>query len=335
MRPLLITFALCSGVATSLARGSDVDWLTTVFPERAHDFGNVARGSHVRHTFPIINRTNSEIRIADWRTKCGCTNVKVGARVIPPGTQTTLEATLDTAKFQGYKASGLTLVIDRPLFVEVDLSMTCFIRGDITLAPGELDFGTVRRSGKLARTTLTLTYAGGRPDWEITEMKTQSAKVKAEAKELNRTSDGQIHWTITATLESGPSTGYFKDEVTVVTNDSPSQTIPISVVAYVQSAVTVIPSIINFGPIRPGESVSKVVHVRSSSPFSITKIDADRAELQAIEQQTGSASDHPVNVTIQAPTAGGPFHGVVKIESNLKDEPAAQIKTFATVTPAR
>ena len=31
---------------------------------------------------------------------------------------------------------------------------------------------------------LTLNYAGGRPNWEIADMKTQSAKVKAVARSL-------------------------------------------------------------------------------------------------------------------------------------------------------
>ena len=61
--------------------------------------------------------------------------------MIPPGTQTTVEATLNTTNFQGYKASGLTLILDRPAFVEVDLNLTCFIRGDIVMNPGQIDFG--------------------------------------------------------------------------------------------------------------------------------------------------------------------------------------------------
>ena len=77
-----------------------------VFPDRAHDFGNVARGSQVRYAFPMVNRSNYDIHIADWQTKCGCTNVKVGARAIPPGTQTTVEATIDTTRFHGRKDSG-------------------------------------------------------------------------------------------------------------------------------------------------------------------------------------------------------------------------------------
>lgn len=145
MRRLLLICTLGLAILGDTARGADSDWLTVVFPERAYDFGTVARGSQVRHSFPIVNRTNSEIRIATWRTKCGCTNVRVGARVIPPGTQTTVEATIDTTKFQGPKASGLTLVIDQPSFVELDLNLTCFIRADITLAPGQIDFGILRR----------------------------------------------------------------------------------------------------------------------------------------------------------------------------------------------
>src|SRR5580693_5177477 len=182
MRRLLLFWVLASGSVTGNARAADADWLTGVFPERAYDFGNVARGSQVRHAFLVVNRTGSDIRIADWRTKCGCTAVKVGARVIPPGTQTTVEATINTTNFLGPKASGLTLILDRPVFVEVDLNLTCFIRGDILMNPGQVDFGGVRRSPKLASASLTMTYAGGRSDWDIVKMKTRTDRVKAEAK---------------------------------------------------------------------------------------------------------------------------------------------------------
>jgi len=336
MRPIWLCFALAlsSGSSAGALRAVDSDWKTTVFPERAHDFGTVARGSQVRHAFPVINRTNTEIRIATWRTKCGCTDVRVGARVIPPGTQTTVEATIDTTKFQGYKASGLTLVIDRPVFDEIDLNMTCFIRGDIALHPGHIDFGTVRPTGTLPSAALTLVYAGGRSTWEIAEMKTQSALVKAVAKELDRSADGQVRWRVTATLQPGLTNGFFKDEITLFTNDSPRQTIPIAVVANIQSAVSVTPSIINFGQVRPGQSVSKVVRVRSSAPFTITKMVASRAELQTVEQTTGSGPDHTLNITLKAPATAGPYHAIVKIDSDLKDEPPAQVKTFATISPA-
>jgi hypothetical protein len=321
----------CLGAANLAAQTAEPDWIAQVFPERFHDFGTVARGSVVRHSFPIVNRTDFEVRIVDWKTKCGCTDVRVGSKVIPPGTQTSVEATIDTSRFQGQKGSGLTLTLDRPAVTPVDLNVTCFIRTDITMSPGLIDFGVVRPSEKQPTAALALNYAGGRPGWEIADMKTQTARVKAIAKEQARTADGRIQWNITATLESGLTNGYFRDEITVITNDSPPQKIPVSVVANVQSAVSVSPSIINFGTVKPGQSVSKAVRLRSASPFSITKLSGSEPSLEGTEEKAGPAPDHTVQVTLKAPDTAGPFHAVLKVESDLKDEPPAQIKAFATI----
>jgi Protein of unknown function (DUF1573) len=335
MRRLFLSWIVWSALSIGMGPAclADSDWLTNVFPERAYDFGTVARGSQIRHAFPIVNRTNADIRIADWRTKCGCTDVKVGARVIPPGTQTTVEATINTTNFQGYKPSGLTLILDRPVFVEVDLNLTCFIRGDIVMNPGQIDFGTLRRSSKLPSASLNLVYAGGRPDWDIVQMKTQTDKVKAIAREASRTVDGQINWQITATLQPNVANGYLKDQITLVTNDSPALTIPISVVANVQSAVSVTPSIINLGRIKPGQTITRanLVHVRSSSPFSLSKVSANSPAIEAAEVKPGSSPDHVLNLTLKAPQEPGPFHAILKVESDLKEEPAAQLKVFATI----
>ena len=61
-------------------------------------------------------------------------------------------------------------------------------------------------------------------------------------------------------------------------------------VANIQSAVSVTPSIINFGGVRPGETVSKTVLVRSAQPFSITKLSASQDELQTGRQTETSSS---------------------------------------------
>ena len=166
-------------------------------------------------------------------------------------------------------------------------------------------------------------------------MKTQSDKVKAEAREVSRSVDGQINWQITATLQPGIANGYFKDQITLVTNDTPAQTIPISVVANVQSAISLTPSIINLGRVRPGETITRanVVHVRSSSPFSLSKLSASSPALEAEEIKPGAAVDHILNLKLKAPQETGGFHAVLKVETDLKDEPVSQLKVFATVAP--
>ena len=333
--PWIAPLALAIALALPGAAGAQADWLTSAFPERAYDFGTVARGSQIRHSFTVVNTSGDDIHIADWRTKCGCTDVKIGARTIPPGTQTTVEATINTTNFNGYKASGLTLILDRPVFVEVDLNLTCFIRGDILTNPGQFDFGIFRRSPKLPSSTLTLTYAGGRPDWSIVQMKTQTDRVKAEAREAGRTVDGQIQWQITAALQPGVPNGYLKDQVTLVTNDNPPQAIPISVVAQVQSAVSMTPSIINLGHVRPGETITRpnLVHVRARSPFRLTRLSPSSPALEAEESRPDPSPDHVLNLKLTAPREPGGFHAILKVETDLKDEPVAQLKVFATVSP--
>jgi Protein of unknown function (DUF1573) len=315
------------------AFGQEFDWLASALPERAHDFGTVARGSQLRYAFPLVNRSDQEIRINNWRAKCGCTNVNVGARVIPPGTQTTIEVTVDTTKFSGPKPSGLTLIFERPSFVEVDLNTSCFIRSDIVTNPGQIDFGIFRRTDKLPTASLTLTYAGGRSDWEVTKMKTRSSNVKAVFRELNRTVDGQINFSLSATLQPGVPNGYFKDEITLVTNDETTPTIPIAVVANIQSAVAVTPSIVNFGPLQPGQSVSKTVMVRSSTAFSITELTSSQDALKPTDQTKEAKPVHVVTLTLTAPNQAGPFHSTLTVKTDIPDEPAAVLKTFATVGP--
>jgi len=310
------------------------DWVSAILPERSFDFGTVARGSKVHHSFRLINRTDREVRIVNWRTKCGCTEVRVGARVIPPGTQTVIEAVMDTSKFQGYKPSGLTLVLDRPSFAEVDLNLSCFIRSDIMLEPGQVDFGIVARSTK-PTVTLNLTYAGGQPSWGITRIQTQSPHLTMTAKvlEAGASSDGLVRYSLTATLNPKVGNGLFKDEVILYTNDPASASIPISVTANVQSAVTVSPKIINLGRVKPGDVVRKTVLIRSARPFKLTTLKSSKEELTAAPAPEGARPLHTVQLTFKAPQKPGPYHAVFEIATDLKDEPPAKLTTFATVVP--
>jgi Protein of unknown function (DUF1573) len=308
------------------------DWTDAVFPQRSHDFGTVARGSKVRHSFKLVNTTNQEIHIASWTTKCGCTDVRIGAREIPPGAQTVIEASIDTTRFTGYKASGLTLILDRPSSVSVDLNLTCFIRTDVSLSPGQVDFGTVNRTTG-PKLELTLSYNGGQADWAVTQMKTISDHIVAELHEKGRSPGGQATYTLSVTLKPSAPIGFFKDEVTLETNDPNSKTIPVSVAAIVQSNVTVSPSVINLGTLKAGQSVQKTVMVRSSQPFKLTAINPGSPELTAPPVGDQSKALQTVVVTFKAPARVGPYNASVEFESDIKGEPATKMTVFANIVP--
>jgi hypothetical protein len=309
-------------------------WVEQILPERAFDAGSVAKGSKVRHTFRLVNRLDQEVQIETYKPKCGCTKVKIGANVIPPGTQTTIEAVIDTANFNGFKPSGLTLVFSRPTYAEVDLNFSCFIRTDVVLNPGVVDFGIVTRSAETKPTvTLNLTYAGVNPNWGITRMQTQSPRVSAKLQEQSRSGGGQVQYLLTATLDPSEVTGSLKDQITLYTNDPSAQTIPVAVSATVQTNVKVSPSSLVLGQVKAGQVVKKTLLVRSSQPFKVTNLKPSKDDVTATPATEGSLPLHTVNLSFKAPAEPGPYNAVIEIATDLKDEPPSKVTAFATIIP--
>lgn len=306
-------------------------WVDAIFPEPTHDFGTVARGSRVKHAFRLVNTTNYDLHIADWRTKCGCTEVKVGAREIPPGTQTFIEATLDTTRFQGPKASGLTLIFDRPGYAEKDLNFNSFIRGDVLLNPGAADFGHVKRSDG-ASLALQLTYLGGMTDWGVTRIQTISPHLTAKLEEIEGTrTSGSVQYRLTTEIKASAPTGYFKDEITLETNDPTSPTIPVSVTANIQGAVQVSPSPLMLGQLKPGQEITKDVLVRSSQAFQIKEAVARQGTLSATTGSETPRTIQKLTVTLKAPETPGPFYGYLEFQTSIEGEPPVKLPAFATV----
>jgi|GEM_PF-493830 len=314
---------------------SEEDWTHEVFPVRTHDFGTVARGSKVRCVFPVVNKTADDLEIAEVRTKCGCTEVRVGARVVPPGTKTTIEAILDTTKFVGYKASGLTLVLKRPTFAEIDLNFTAFIRSEITLEPGQADFGVVPR-GSGATLKMRLAYNGKRADWQVTRMRTQRAGIKATLDPRPRTKvSDPIEYDLTIALNPAVPAGPYKDEITISTNDPDTPEFLISVSAVVQSSLTVSPSVLNLGRTPAGSTLKRAVVIKGRAPFRVTGFSGDEGMVKLVSDSAADAARplHTLTLELTLPDRPGPFHLPLTIVTDQTGDATARLSIFATIEP--
>jgi hypothetical protein len=67
----------------------------------------------------------------------------------------------------------------------------------------------------------------------------------------------------------------------------------------------------------------------------LTQLSSSRPDLEVIEPQPKPLADHILNLTLKVPQTAGPYHAVVKIETDLKEELPVQLKVFATVAPAQ
>lgn len=325
---IVAAWIVAVGAGSGAARAQD--WVDQVFPNRNHNFGTVARYSKVRHAFPVVNSTDREVRIEDVRSKCGCTDIRLGAKVIPPGTRTVIEATLDTSKFEGYKASGLTLVLSAPTATEVDLNFTCFIRGDVLVEPGNFDFGAVGRGTEPSK-TIQMSYRGRRSDWAVVKMETNRDGVVARLTETKRSPEGGVEYRLVATLSPDLPVGMYKDEVLLRTNDPETPTIPITVTAEVRASLAASPSILNLGPVAPGASVSRNVVVRGREPFKIVELRGPEGEFSVNADPERAKPVHALALKFTAPDRPGPYHAVVTFKTDDPETPEVPVSVFATI----
>ena len=310
------------------------DWVEAVFPERSHDFGTVAKGSILRHSFRVMNRTNREVRITGSKPKCGCTDVTIGARTIPPGAQTTIEAVFDTSKFRGFKGSGLTITIDQPSVRTIDYELSCFIQDEIVVEPGVIDFGEVKR-GSVPEQVVTLGYLGGQREWRVLDMRHSSRSLIAELREQPRTEAGTLRYRLVAKLDPKElRNGNFRDEITLVTNDPKRREIPLSVVAKVTSDITVTPAVLNLGSIKAGERAERTILIKGPAPFRVMGTTAVEGTIAAAgEPSDASKPLHQLRVSIEAPAVTGAYHAILEIRTDRPDEPPARLTAFATIVP--
>src|SRR5438874_1969797 len=79
-------------------------WADGLFDGLAHDFGVVARGPTISHSYRITNTTGQPVHISGVRVSCGCTSAAIRTADLAAGQETELIAQMDTRRFVGPKS---------------------------------------------------------------------------------------------------------------------------------------------------------------------------------------------------------------------------------------
>ncbi len=308
-KSILFAIALVlSGVSMAQAQ----EWARKMFDTTEHHFGVVARGAKSEFSFKLVNRYKEEVHIASVRSSCGCTTAKVTKRTLASREEGEIIAVYNTTAFIGNKDAVLTVVFDKPYPAEVQLKVDGFIRSDVVLRPGSLNLGSVRH-GAAAEQTIEIDYAG-REDWKILDVRTTNPYIEATLEETRR-GDHRVTYRMVVRLREDAPPGYIKEQLTVLTNDGKYKSFPIDLEGNVESGVTISPSPLFLGVLRPGQKVTKRVVIRGSKPFRILDIKCDD-DCFAFEVGDEAKSLHLVPVTFIA-QRGGKFTGRIHVITDL------------------
>ena len=284
-----------------------------MFEVTSHDFGVVAKGSKAEFDFEFENRYVEDIHVAGVRSSCGCTEPHVTKQSLKTWEKSAIRAVFNTKSFIGSRSATLTVIIDRPYYGEVQLSVRGYIRGDVLFTPGSVSFGEVE-SGQAAERAVTISYAG-RSSWDIEDVR--SANPHFEVELSDRQYDfGRVTYQMKIRLKDDSPVGYIQDQLTIVTNDSYNGSMELPVEGRVVSPLTVSPASLFLGVLRPGQTVEKRLFVKGTKPFKITSIECPGGCFQfGTTEKTMTA--HLIPITFTASDTPGKISQSIEIKTDL------------------
>jgi len=326
MRGIFLATLLC--LAGGSVRAAD-DWATSMFDHTSHDFGVVARGAKVEHRFTLENLFLEDVHIASLSSSCNCTIPAFTKETLKTYEKAEIVATIDTRTFLGRKEATIKVVFDKPFAAEVQLHVYCYIRSDVVVEPGEVEFGTVTQ-GTRVRKKLSVSYAG-RNDWKIVDVQSGQTHLQAKVVEVSR-AYGRVVYDLWIDLKEDAPLGYLKDAVILVTNDrnADAARVPVPVQGLIVGAISAQPSPLPLGILNVGQTVTRNLVVQGKKPFKILSVTSadDRLRFTVPED---ARPVQLVPVTFTAGSVPGQVEGTILIRTNLTGGETLEVKVDGTV----
>lgn len=330
---LSVTVTACFLAMGATAPLAAQEWARKMFSETNYNFGTVARDAKVEHRFKFKNLYLDEIHVAGVRTSCGCTSPRVTKDALKTHEEGEIIAHFNTDRFSGQRGATLTVTIDRPYHAEVQLRVDGFIRTDVVMTPGGIEFGSLDE-GAQAEQQLDIRYAG-RNDWKITEIRTANPYLEAKVAETLRQA-GQVGYRLSVQLKPGAPAGYLQDQLLLICDDR--RAMPVSVEGRLVPELSVNPVALAFGRLAPGQQVTRQIVIQGKRPFTISGIVCDNQQCFAFKAPSDAKRVHVIPITFTAGAEAGKVLETILIQTDLnqtesKHGAAAEVRAMAEVMP--
>ena len=335
---LVMACAVMFSASYLLASEPDPLWGAKMVDVQMVKFGSVAKGADVVALVRVKNVYQETIEIANLTTGCGCVAWDESRKspvpfpiLVPSGQTQVLHLRLNTIQYDGERKSKATITLFDRVHAgseystrHVELPIEGYIRKDIVIEPGAVNFGAVDLGSTSAR-RVEIRYAG-RPDWKLISAKVSSPHLAVALNEISR-GGGLVNYELQVTLKPDAPVGNLRDQVTMVTDDLNNPETSILVEAKIEPDIVV--NDVQFSsPLVPGTSQTRSVIVRGNKEFKIIELyreekkDAKEAfktafKIKPLDKK--SQTVHSLPITITAPDVPGAFEEDFFLE--IQDRP--------------
>ena len=280
-------------------------WAEQMFSELKCDFGSVAKGAEQRHVIEITNPWKETVTLSGLMSSCACISPVLDKYELKTKETVYLTLTLDTLHFSGKRqvTVSLSATFDGLNFKPVRIPVTAFIRGDVVMEPGSVQFGQVS-PGEAVERRVRIRYAG-RSNWTIRNVRCKNTHITAQAQEVAR-SGINVEYDLLVKLVGTAPLGPLLDQIVLETDDLNNPTIPVLVDGTVEADLQVTPNVVQFGPLKPGVPKIVKVIVKGRKPFRIEKVECDSSrECYGVALPSVNQTVHVVSLTITPPDEPG------------------------------
>lgn len=318
---LLYPFCLVAFVAMS-ASAQDPFWAEKMLNRKDFKFGSVAKGGDATLQLNVKNIYKEDVQITNLGTGCSCVSwdEKNFPIVIPSGKEIVLTLRLDTIRYDGERKSVAKVSLLEPTNVAaktLEFPIEAYIRKDIVLAPGSVNFGAVDL-GKGAEQRVAINYAG-RADWTITDVKTGNPNLTTKIEQKNR-GNGLVNYELIVTLKPETPQGGLRDQITLVTDDVNNPQIPVLVEAKIEADI--VAADLQFGSVIAGQTKTMNVIIRGRKPIKIEKIERTKSdESFKVKSPQTTATVHSLSLTFTPPNEPGPFEEEFFVTISGREQP--------------
>lgn len=315
-----------AGLLLCAASAQAQDWAKKMFNTTTHDFRVVARGASAEYRFVIENIYEEDAHIKGVTSSCQCSKPRATKQLLKTWEKSEIVVTLDTRAEPGRKDGTIEVEFDKPFPAKVQLHVHSFIRGDVVVQPGAVQFGSVSQGSDTVR-EVKVTYAG-RPDWKIDRVECANRNIEARAIETSRSST-LIAYNLSVKLKPTAPPGYIQEPLILVTNDLDTNKarIPVNVEGLVAAALTVRPSSLIMGAAEIGKPVTSNLVIQGRAPFRILAVRSSDDRFQA-KVPNEAKTFHIIPVTFLATDAAlppGKLSTKIRIETDLAGAKAVEI----------
>lgn len=325
LRHLVVVSAIALSLSLSPLSLSGQQLLDSV----SKDFGSVPRGTLLTHQFKLANASNQPLHVASVRTSCTCISANLAKHELAPGESTALVVSVDTSKFLGPKTFTVYVTVDRPFLRELQVVVSASSREDVTLTPGQLNFGRIRH-GTSATASAVVEYYGP-STWQIVGVENDNGYLLPEVRKLERTA-GPTAYQVEVRLREDIPVGCWHSDIYLKTNDPNLPRIRVPLLVEVEGHLTATPSTVLFGNCKVGSTTEKRVVIRGKEPFKIVRIEGTDEVLKAVPPADEAKPVHVLQLTL-TPSASGELVRRLRVFTDLGKGENVDFTAQAQVEP--